>query len=294
MIVHIFNRETVYSHQYLKLLGNYFDVKNEHLFVFRSKKTFKKFDYQTEVSKKIIYVDSWYKFIFRLYPLLKQCDKIVIHFLSIGPSLFFWFTFSKLLRKALWVQWGSDLYFYRRDKTLLKHIYERLRKIVIPKIDSIACIPREDYELTRRIYKTDAKYFNAFYPNPVGYDKLDFVPNDLTRKKKKKILVGNSANASNNHLEVLEALKNIPLNNTQIICPLAYGATQGYVNQVVRKGKNYFGEHFIYFLERQPPDEYIHFLAGIDIAIMNHKRKQGLGTGNLMLYFGKKVFIRNE
>jgi dTDP-N-acetylfucosamine:lipid II N-acetylfucosaminyltransferase len=41
-------------------------------------------------------------------------------------------------------------------------------------------------------------------------------------------------------------------------------------------------------------DDYLSLLSGIDIAVMNHRRQQGLGNILPIMYFGKKVYLRSE
>jgi len=41
-------------------------------------------------------------------------------------------------------------------------------------------------------------------------------------------------------------------------------------------------------------EKYLEFLAGIDIAIFNHKRQQAFGNAITLLGLGKKVFIHND
>lgn len=293
MIIHIFSRETVYSHKYLYFLNDYFDIEH-HRFIFRSKKTFKKFEYPNNVRAKISFYDNWFKFLFQLYPLLRRSNKIIIHYLATGPSLFFWFLFNGLLSKAIWNQWGNDLYFFRKKKNFKDKVFEYVRRHIIRKMGAIGCIPKEDYDITREVYKTNAVYFFTFYPNPIGYDKLNVTFTDLKSKPDINVFLGNSAHPSNDHLELLEALKKIDSQRLNIYCPLAYGPDQGYIDHVINTGKAYFGSRFYYFLKRQPPDEYLNFLSGMDVAIMNHKRKQGWGTINILLFLGKKVYIREE
>ena len=55
--------------------------------------------------------------------------------------------------------------------------------MIIKRIDAIVCIPKEDYELTKKVYETEAKYFYAFYPNPIGYESIELTPYDLRDKQ---------------------------------------------------------------------------------------------------------------
>ena len=295
MIVHIFNKETVYSYKFLLLLYDYFDLKSNHIFVFRSPQKNSKYDYPSDIKEQIVHAENWYKFIIRLFIPLIKADKIILHYLAVGPSLFFWFIFRALIKKVIWKQWGNDLYYFQKKKKFPDTLYEYLRKVIIKRIDAIVCIPKEDYELTKKVYETEAKYFYAFYPNPIGYESIEYTPYDLRDKQTLNILIGNSANPTNNHLEILKALGRIQMENSyKIYCPLSYGGDKDYVNEVIHKGKNLFGENFVYITKLKSPQHYKDFLLKMDIAIMNQRRKQGMGTVFFLLYSGKKVYIRSD
>jgi hypothetical protein len=102
------------------------------------------------------------------------------------------------------------------------------------------------------------------------------------------ILVGNSADPSNNHLDVLDKLEAHKNENIKIYVPLSYG------NQVIAEEKKRFGDKFIPRTEMMPFQNYLEFMGLIDIAIFNHKRQQAIGNTITLLGLRKKVFIRSD
>lgn len=112
-------------------------------------------------------------------------------------------------------------------------------------------------------------------------------------KNKYYIQIGNSADPSNNHIEIFDKLRAYKNENIEIICPLSYGNLQ-YRNEVIKKGNEIFGDKFNPIMDFLPLEEYLLQLSKIDIAIFNHKRQQAIGNITSLLGFGKKVYIRDD
>ena len=107
------------------------------------------------------------------------------------------------------------------------------------------------------------------------------------------IQVGNSADSTNNHIEVFEKLRKYKDWNIKIYVPLSY-SDQDYVKGVIAKGKAIFGDKFIALIDFMPFEKYLDFLGAIDIAIFAHKRQQAMGNTISLLGMGKKVYMRND
>jgi len=108
------------------------------------------------------------------------------------------------------------------------------------------------------------------------------------------ILLGNSATATNNHLEALDILENSGSSRT-IILPLSYGdknyakLINGYINSNPKLlNKCQVLDAFM------PLAEYNAIINGCGFVIMNHVRQQALGNIVAMMYRGSKVFFREE
>jgi len=109
------------------------------------------------------------------------------------------------------------------------------------------------------------------------------------------VLLGNSGNETNNHLESLSALKNAGCKDRLIYTPLSYSAlSRLYIDIVVRKGKELFGDSFVPLFEFIPKEEYHKILNSCDFVVMNHLRSQGGAVNRFALYQGKKLFMNNS
>ncbi len=74
---------------------------------------------------------------------------------------------------------------------------------------------------------------------------------------------------------------------------MSYG-NRDYINQVIRRGTELFGDRFAALTELLPPVEYNRHLASLDTLILNHRRQQGFGNALISLYLGTKVYLRQD
>lgn len=107
------------------------------------------------------------------------------------------------------------------------------------------------------------------------------------------ILVGNSADPSNNHEEILERLAVFKNKNIMVIAPLSYGKKDN-VDKVVRVGRKLLGERFTPLTDFLPFNEYLKVLTEVDVAVFNHNRQQAMGNIISLLGLGKKVYLRSD
>jgi len=222
---------------------------------------------------------------------MNQADKIILHGLfgiKIVQILFFspW-----LLKKCYWVMWGGDLYSYqlgKRNKSWYKN--EFFRRQVIKNMGHLVTYIKGDVDLARKWYGAKGEYHECLMYLSNIYKTLD-IPN--TQSGKINIQIGNSADPSNNHIEILNKLLPFKDENIRIYAPLSYG-DKAHAKEVVSKGKELFGDKFIALTDFMPFDQYLSFLGGIDIAIFNHKRQQAMGNTITLLGLGKTVFIRSD
>lgn len=247
-----------------------------------------------------------------------KSGKLFIHYLT---DFICWLICRYNIKQNIyWLPWGSDLYrsievdLY--DETTKKFICDKKMNIsinnnyrnsiqytyikgTIRKTSYIITLNKGDYNLVRENFITNAKHLKFSYPNPVDFITLDKIiqDNDLKYNFKKSfnylIQLGNSGDPANNHLEVLNMLKEKVTGNYGVIVPLSYGDKK-YINELICEGKKILGERFIPLTEFMNAKEYFKVLKQVDIAIMNHNRQQGVGNILALLYLGKKVFLKEN
>lgn len=220
-----------------------------------------------------------------------EADKIFLHGLFDTKLILFFYLQPWLLKKTYWIIWGSDLYAYKIPQNTWKlRLQEHLRKSVIKKLGNIVTCLEGDYILAKKVYRTNAKYHNCFmYTSNLFENKKikEKIPSSTN------IQIGNSADPSNEHLEILNLLTKFKNENIIIYAPLSYG-NKIYAEKVITEGKKLFGEKFKPLTEMLSEENYLEFLSKIDIAIFNHRRQQAMGNTISLLGLGKKVHIREE
>lgn len=107
--------------------------------------------------------------------------------------------------------------------------------------------------------------------------------------KRDQLILGNSATASNNHLEALSVLKNLKYKG-KIICPLNYGDNT-YRESIEISANKIFPTTFTSLTDYLPLALYNKQIAESSVMIMNHYRQQGLGNIITALWYGTRVFI---
>lgn len=286
-IIHIIQNEK-FTEPFIEFINSKFNSSGHTFYTYGNGNRFivKKRDNVHEQKKSIISMNFFIK---KLY----KSQKVIIHGLFSPYIVLFLFLQPWLLKKCYWGIWGGDLYYHvMRKKTIKSNVYEYFRKSVIKKMGGFITHIKGDYKLAKQWYGVKGKYFYSFmYPSNLY--KEYYLNNVKDSTSKVYIQIGNSADPSNNHIEVLNKLHIYKAMDIEIICPLSYG-DKDYAKKVINYGTEVFGNKFMPIKEFMPFDKYLDILAKIDIAIFNHKRQQAIGSITTLLGLGKKVYIRED
>lgn len=279
---------SIFTKPYINFVNKNFS-QEEHVFFIVTDD----YDYLRDTDENVIQISKNFNSLVLLIKGLYTSKKVHLHSLFMTKVVILLYLQPWLLKKCYWVIWGADLYCYLRErKTIKSKVYESIRRKVIRNIGNLITHIKGDYELAKKWYRAKGKYYYSFmYPSNM-YKEYNL----STIKKvndKKYIQVGNSADPTNNHIEVFEKLLPFTDKNFEIICPLSYGDKK-YANYVIQKGKEMFGEKFTPLTEFMPFEKYLEILAKIDIAIFNHRRQQAVGNITTLLSLGKKIYIRDD
>ncbi len=227
---------------------------------------------------------------------MHQSDKIVLHGLSDAKFVFILFLMPWLLRKSCWVLWGGDLYIYNLgEKNWKWKIREFIRRPVIKNMGHLLTYIPGDVELARQWYDAKGEYHEClmYLSNVVDSDIIKTAQAGSEEYKGLNILVGNSADPGNNHIESLKKLLPYKEDKIKIFAPLSYG-DQNHAKKVISQGKAWFGDKFVPMTDFMPFEQYLEFLKSLDIAIFNHQRQQAMGNTITLLGMGKTVFMRSD
>ena len=296
-IVHIVNNDK-FIKPFIDFIEKYFD-KDEHLFVFMY--GFDDKDFSIPKADNILNINNQYlgkknilKLSHILAPLMRDADKVILHSLFSDDLIFYLYLHQKYLKKCYWVMWGGDLYSYMSTKKTLKNAFARHRKFRVVKQMGglITYIRKGDYELAQKWYGAEGKCYESFFYPSNKYEAYDIKPKKHTTIN---IQIGNSADFTNNHIDVFKKLEKYKDEDIKVIVPLSYGnhGAKEYLEEVINKGIEIFGDKFVPLTEYMPFEKYLELLAEIDIAVFNHKRQQAMGNITTLLGLGKKVYVRS-
>jgi len=109
------------------------------------------------------------------------------------------------------------------------------------------------------------------------------------------VLLGNSANPSNNHLEALDLLRDRLPPDGRIVAPLSYGkAHPDYARAVAEAGRTALGDRFEPLRDWMPIEAYNTRIARCGFVVMNQRRQQAVGNISAAFYRGASVYMRRE
>lgn len=284
-VVHIINNDK-FANSFIKFIEKYFN-DNEHLYIFLYGEDQEKFSIPQK--NNVLNINNQYNKINNivtlskiLTPYIKKADKVILHSIYTRNLIIYLFTHQKYLIKCYHVMWGGDFYFPEKQNWIKKQVIKNMGHFIT--------YIHGDYKLAQKWYGAKGNYHECFmYPSNL-YKEYDIKPKS---HKTINIQVGNSADPTNNHLEVFEKLEKYKDDDIRIIVPLSYG-NQEYAKEVIAQGQKIFGDKFEPLTEFMSFEKYLDLLAEIDIAIFNHNRQQAMGNTITLLGLGKKVFMRDD
>ncbi len=183
-----------------------------------------------------------------------------------------------------WIIWGGDLY-----KPLKNN---QKKKIPTHKLACILTPVKGDADTFQAEFG-DKPWFDFAYPYPGLYGNIEL---SEPRRKTKKLLVGNSGDPSNNHLDVLHMLSTKKdIDEYQIIMPLAYNFKAAYKQELLQHIEEFgLANQIIMHEEFILPDDYLKLINEVDAIVMAHDRQQAIGNTLMALYAGKQVFLKDR
>lgn len=225
--------------------------------------------------------------------------------------------------KVFWFAWGYDIYERPIGNPLIKlplyrnfthmelkkpqylpiHIRKISNKIMkkfltngihekrtflkaIERINFFSGILPIEFDLVKNKINFKAKRVEYKYQYPLSDEytmKIEYNGNN--------ILIGNSANATNNHLDILHKLSDLNINDRKLIAPLSYGGDTLYIKSVKKYGSKIFGSNWLALDQLMTLDDYQNLISSCNVGIFLIERQQAMGNINMMLRRGCKVFL---
>lgn len=221
--------------------------------------------------------------------------------------------------KVIWYAWGFDFYCggnpivkinlyqpYTKKFFFFDNVVNRFRRVLLYprvllerlsirralcRIDYFSGVFPYEYELLRQ----SRPYIHAkqldFYYGDVDFFVKDEVDYNVDRERN-NIILGNSGDPSNNHLDALLKLKKVGIpKESKIIIPLNYGSNPKYKNWITKKATALFPNN-VYILDHfLPLNDYLQLVSKCKAAIFNHERQQASDNILMQLLYGAKVYM---
>ncbi len=221
---------------------------------------------------------------------LENSDKIIYTGVWMSNKCAIKYFFSHLYKKTFFHFWGGDFYYFRNPINSIKKLL--IRKIfyfMFRHAAGLVFLIDGEYE---KFYEY-TKISNKVYIAPMCglmYDYSKFRESYNNTCEQINVLIGNSSMRTNHHAEVFQMLKHLS-QNIQIYCPLSYGEPE-YQDEIISLGEKIFRENFHPIKKLMSKEDYLKFLAKMNIGVFYNDRQQAMGNISLMLGLGKKVYLR--
>lgn len=281
MIVHLLMDEK-YTSEFVDLIETYFNQNKTHALLVLTRH--EKLRYEVKKTGSIVLIRQDIRSLMRLARYLLKADRIIVHGLFNHYLVYIIFLLN-VAPKVLWGIWGGDLYDYHKEKGLYKFV----KTSIIRRFNGICTHIKGDADLARKVYGFRGRRYPCFmYPSCLVEKSFQTLPNE--KHQGFTIMVGNSADDENRHLDILEKLKTIDLRNARIVLPLSYGR-QDYADEVEKQYKEQFGDQVLSLRQFMPRQDYYRLLSEVDAAVYAHRRQQAVGNITQLVAVGAKVYI---
>ena len=183
-----------------------------------------------------------------------------------------------------WIIWGGDLYNPIKVKEPILDIVEN--------IDSIHSLVEGDISVFKQHYG-ERPAFRFGYPYPGLYGTM---PELSKSNGRPKIIVGNSGDYSNNHIEILEALRHKKdVGKYDIVLPVSYNLIPEYERAINDWLKAADMSHLVTLMKNfMEPEKYREFISSSAMLITAHNRQQAIGNMLLSLYSGNSTILKKK
>lgn len=272
-------------------IANFIDEDNEHYLFVPNSKVIETHNWQSKAQCFFIdlgiFASEFLKIVANEKP-----KAIIFHSLFYQHSL----EILKVISGSLptgWVIWGGDLYSNLSSQDGANHL-QRVN-------DSLSCILsyKGDYDIFSHFVNNAKPYIpnsELLYPIPtIGGIKFKA----KRGKSEPYLIVGNSGDASNNHIEILENLcEKKDIKQFKLLIPVSYNSDTSNISNI----KNLMAQKNLnatLLTEFMPQKEYAELLQNSFAVITAHNRQQSAGTlitcavNNVPVILRKSIKINN-
>jgi FkbM family methyltransferase len=184
--------------------------------------------------------------------------------------------------RQYWVMWGGDLYNPIRSGTIRKSSIDRIYG-VLTDVDG-------DRKLFEEVYGSRPR-LPSF-----GYGTEMHCENDMPEELKNLIVLGNSGDASNNHIDILKnIISKKDCGEHKYFIPFSYNASAEYLKLIEHTIQKFDMRDVVELRTSFMPIElYNGMLKHSKLLVLAHQRQQAHGSIKIQLLSGKPVVLRKK
>jgi hypothetical protein len=254
-----------------------------------------------------------------LYHQVRRSDVAGVIFHSLPPWRYRLLNRIPQGKCVVWLGWGYDYYFFingRNARPLIMKKTDRINRInfikkvgnklrheldiirhpslrkpeILRRVDIFSPVLDVEFDMVKNYINLSAKYIEWNY----GTAEDDLTLPGVDFANGSNILAGNSASATNNHIELFEAIRDqVDLSGRKIITPLSYGE-ENYRKKVIEAGGRILGDSFFPLTSFMAVTDYLKIVKSCGFVAMNHRRQQAVGNVCMGMLAGAKIFLNDE
>lgn len=190
--------------------------------------------------------------------------------------------FKRLVKKIIFFKRYQKI---RNDRRTLVESEVSIQKKLLARVDYMSTVLPAEFEMLSELPEFRAKYIPFQYANRNSFDITTAVDNVAD-----KILLGNSATPTNNHISVLDILRKKQITN-ECVLPCSYGSDEYWC---YLKGKLNDYNNVCVLKDFMPYDDYVALINSCRVGIFGHLRQQAIGNILLCMCRGCKVFLYKD
>lgn len=244
-----------------------------------------------------------YRFLYNSYSFtryicnIKPQDRIIIHNIQslFGRNPLFWLLLLVLgrnFRSRVTIFFWGVAERRKRNGDYFFFISNKIKRFVLKSVRYVITLTSDDAKKIKEWFTLSNVIVTGYIRDT--YKEFRVYAKSLEESQSpKKIMISHSSFNHNYHLEIFDLLARFNDENIKIICPLSYGNAH-YREKVVKRGKEIFGDKFVYYDKLLPRSEYNDLLASIDIYISNAIMQTGLYVVAFCICTGRKLFLREN